>query len=192
MSRVNFTISNFGINTFDCCSQKFKLKFIDKVNRSKEITNKYFSFDKSIHAVMAYLNTIPLNSISDKNTLLALIEDNWISAGYDSKNEEMKFKYRAFKIITQYIDNPKDIGDDNLIVNKVLQMKTNNNSIITAKIDKVYERFDNNLEVVDYKTASVINKSLNFNSNFQLPLYLLLIYKKLEIYPYAISYYYLT
>lgn len=184
-------LSNFGISTYNSCPNKFKLKYIDKVTRNIEITSKYFSFDKSIHAAMKVINTLPIEELKIKNNLLSILEDTWLSSGYESKSEETTFKYRAFKMIESYLQHPKDVGLDNLILSSTLSMNLTKDLIITSRVDKVYERFDSGIEIVDYKTGSSINEPLNFNSNVRLPIYLLLVHQKLNIYPKAISYYYL-
>jgi CRISPR/Cas system-associated exonuclease Cas4 (RecB family) len=140
---------------------------------------------------MKVLNTLPIEELNQPYNLLSLLEDSWINAGYETTNEENLFKYKAFKLLQYYSENPKDIGIDNLLISSTLKIKLPNNLTISSKIDKVYERADSGLEVVDYKTGSNINSCLNFNSNIQLPIYLLLVHDKFNIYPKAISYYYL-
>lgn len=167
------------------------MRFKNKLSPPGHLNNKFFSFDRSIHKMMAALNHIPFLEIIDTEMLLDLIRDNWVSTGYTSPLEQCDFIRRAYNMLCTYIDNPKDIGADNLIIDKIIKLKTENNSIITGKIDKVYEHHSSELEVVDYKTGKIISQKLDFQKNHQLPLYLQLVYSKLGLYPKYLSYYYL-
>lgn len=192
MKNSKFYISNSAINMFNSCPRKFKLNHIDKVGRNYRLNNKYISFDTSIHSAMAKLNTLTGINELHEGRIKSIIEDSWVDLGYSSYDEEQVFKDRAYRMLLEYIDAPKDVGAENLITNRIVDFTFENGSIVSAKVDKVYERFDSKIEVVDYKTGYTINKRLDFHSNYQLPLYLTLVHNKLGIYPDFISYYYLA
>jgi RecB family exonuclease len=187
-----FSFSNFSMNMFNNCPQKFKLKFINRSHPKLNLENRYISFDKTLHSAMAKLNYLNIHKLKDTKVLELTLNKSWINLGYQSIEEELLSKCRANQILINYAENPKDIGAESLIIDRILRMSLDNKSIISAKIDKVYRHFDSGIEIVDYKTGLTINKPLNFYNNYQLPLYLLLVHNYLGIYPRIISYYYLS
>lgn len=154
--------------------------------------NRYFSFDQTIHAVLAEFNQISNPSQSSLQTLISLLKKNWINAGYDNAEEENYFKVRAYLMLTTYFNNPLDCGLESIIINKMLSKNISKNFVIFRRIDKLYERYDGNFEFIDYKTGKRIMHSKNFELDNQSVLSLALIKDKVGIYPDSISYYYLS
>jgi hypothetical protein len=186
--------SKFGLTTYNQCPRKYKYEVVNKANRGKYDENKYFSFDKSIHLTMAALNNMEAGEFSSLNSISIdkYIQENWIELGYTSLYEERQFKKKAENIIMEYIRNPRDIGLNNIIINKFVEVRLSTNFRIRAKIDKVYETYDRKIEIIDYKTGNLIDKSTNFLKNVQLPLYLTIVQRKYNINVDLISYYYLN
>ncbi|MCY6370653.1 PD-(D/E)XK nuclease family protein [Clostridium ganghwense] len=162
------------------------------MNNVTNTSNKYFAFDKSIHNTLAEFNKIYAEKDRTLKKLLELLDKNWVSDGYLSPKEENKFKLRGFTMLTNYFANPLDVGQDTFIINKILRKKVSKNLVLTAKLDKVYERTDGDFEIIDYKTGRVINHTENFNLNIRSVTYMLLIEQKLGIFPKFLSYYYLS
>lgn len=185
--------SNTSIKTYHFCPQKYKLQFVNKYQGNKNLQNKYFSFDSTLHSVMAKLNSLnhkKLELITD-NYITSLIEKSWVHTGYENANEELKYKRKAFSIIKYYLCSPKDIGSETLVINKVLRTKFSKDVTLSAKVDKVYKRKDGKVEIIDYKSGSIIDRNISFKRNIQIALYLLATNGELEIFPHYISFYYL-
>jgi len=156
--------------------------------------NKFFSFDSSIHTTLSdfnesFISNKITSSISD---LYQLLEKNWVSEGYESLSEEKEFKYRAYRILTSYYYKPLDRGSKSFITNKNLSFRLNKKVLLFGRIDKVYERSDGCIEIVDYKSGQVINHSNNFNMSLKSASLILLVYFKLGICPDYLAYYYLS
>lgn len=188
------SFSSYSISTYNYCPKKYELEFIKRSKGNEKIVNKYLSFDKSLHSVMAEINIFTPTQAANLSIdrLYSLIEKSWISLGYADTKEELSFKQRAMKILISYVSFPKDKGFENILINKVLRGSLNKHIKVYGKIDKVYEDSTGQIEIIDYKTGSVIDKTADFYTNVQLPLYLILVYEKLGIVADSISYYYLT
>jgi len=79
-----------------------------------------------------------------------------------------------------------------LLVEEMITKESENETVLFGKVDKVFINELGQLEVLDYKTSTNINYSLNAMEDSQLPLYLILVKHKLGYYPKLISYYYLA
>ncbi|KGK84831.1 PD-(D/E)XK nuclease family protein [Clostridium sp. HMP27] len=156
------------------------------------MNNKFLAFDKTIHQTMADFNMLSECERGQKKALLNLLRKNWITEGYESPVEEQKFRIRAHNVLATYFYSPLDIGADVFTVNRTLSEKVDKKIFLFSKIDKVYERFDGGIEVVDYKSGYLVKHMSNFPMDLKSAITLKLIYLKLGVYPDFISYYYLT
>ncbi|MDW8802640.1 PD-(D/E)XK nuclease family protein [Clostridium sp. A1-XYC3] len=162
-------------------------------NKSKVLkSNKFLSFDQSIHQTMADFNMIIDREEKTIKMLLNLLERNWIEEGYESYREEGRFKIRAHNMLLSYYYNPQDIGIDSLITNKTLRKKINKRVTLFAKVDKVIERADGSIEVIDYKSGYVRRHADDFPLDLRCALTMILVYYQINLYPSYISYYYLN
>lgn len=153
--------------------------------------NKYLAFDKSIHQTMAEFNKTRGSHDKTLQDLFNGLENNWVNEGYESWFEEQKFKYRARKMLASYFCCPLDSGNENLIIDKVISRNIDRKTMLFSKVDKVYEKKDGSIEIIDYKSGYVVNHANNFPLYLRSSVLLLLTYWKLEILPSFISYYYL-
>ena len=141
---------------------------------------------------MADYNLLLISKKLNTRLILDVLNQNWISKGYDSHEEEKKFKARAYNMVLKYFANPFDIGVDMFVINKNLGYSINRVTAIFARVDKVYERFDGCIEIVDYKSGYLINHINSFPIDLRSAVLLKLVYLKIGIYADYISYYYLT
>lgn len=186
MTNKKLYISTTSIQTFLQCRKKFKYKYIDKLSLSEKKTSKYISFGSSMHLALADFNSIKDQNLKTLDILHNLLRKNWVRDGYESIQEEKEFGLRGLDMLSNYYSNPKDTGKDNLIIEKMLY-KDFNDYTLCGKLDKVYLRSDNTIEILDYKTGNTITAI----DNLQLSIYLILANKELGYYPKSVSLYYL-
>lgn len=187
MNNQKLYLSYSSIKTYLKCKQKFKYKYIDKVNACESISNKYMSFGNSMHKALADFNQITNPNYRTIDILHNLLRKNWIRDGYESIEEERNFGKKGLEMLTKYYESPKDIGLKNLIIEEMIY-KDMEKYVLCGKLDKVYLRKDKKIEVIDYKTGKpslIIDK-------IQLPLYIILAEAKLNYYPNIISTYFLS
>lgn len=190
---INKTIylTHSSIETYNQCKRLFKNRYIDKINFANRDINKYLAFDISLHSTLSKFNKIyPYNNKSYK-LLMNLLTESWISRGYLSNDEESQFKIRATKALEKFLNNPLDVGVENIIVDKMLQENLTSSLTLYAKVDKLHELEDKTIELVDYKTGSYLPPMQKFNCKTQIALLIALSYSNLGIYPDLISFYYL-
>lgn len=152
--------------------------------------NKYLSFDISLHETFYFINQYyPYTSLNFKS-LIGILNNNWLSDGYQSKCEESQFRYYAATALKLYSLNPLDKGCDIVLLNKFITGKEDS-KFRYAKIDKLHFLSNNQLELIDYKSGKYIhpiNKS--FFSN-KLLFMITSIKEKIGVYPDIFSFYYL-
>jgi hypothetical protein len=159
---------------------------------SNDGKNKFFSFDNSIHQTLAEFNKVSLLGKREIKILFDILDRNWKNEGYESSSEERKFKVRAYRMLLNYFNRPLDVGSDILIVDKVITGRFNKRLILYSKVDKVYEKYDGDIEVIDYKSGYVINHNNDFEISLKSAVLLQVVTHKLGTYPNYLSYYYLS
>jgi CRISPR/Cas system-associated exonuclease Cas4 (RecB family) len=180
-------LSTSSIKTYLTCKKKFKYKHIDKNQGGEGNANKYMSFGNSMHMALAEYNLITNEKYKTLDILHNLLRKNWIRDGYDSVQEERDFGMRGLDMLTHYYNNPQDKSLKNLIIEEMI-FKEAKDYVLCGKLDKVYQREDQVVEILDYKTG----KSIEPIDNIQLPLYLILAEAKLGYFPDSVSFYYLS
>ncbi|MBM7615738.1 PD-(D/E)XK nuclease family protein [Alkaliphilus hydrothermalis] len=146
----------------------------------------HIAFGNSIHTTLADYNQVTNKGFKRLDLLHTLLHKNWISDGYGSPIEEKEFWNRGLGLLNTYHHNPLDQDVKNLIIESMLYKETDN-FILCGKLDKVYERSDHVIEVLDYKTGSLMTPM----GHIQLLLYLILTEANLGVRPQAASLYYL-
>lgn len=156
---------------------------------SKPIS-KYLSFDITLHKTLSKFNQLPSDQVKSLDTLLNILYDNWLSLGYNSPKEESIYKMRAVSTLIKYHSNPKDKGEENILIDKFIKANENK-AIYLAKVDKLHFLDEDILELIDYKTGwHVPPKSHIFKSN-KVYQTLFCIYSKFGCFPQQYSFYYL-
>ncbi|MBB6218095.1 CRISPR/Cas system-associated exonuclease Cas4 (RecB family) [Anaerosolibacter carboniphilus] len=187
MRKKKVYLSNTSIKTFMACKKRYKYKHIDRISMGDSVSNKYMSFGNSIHITMADFNMLTNSQHGTLDVLHNLLRKNWIRDGYESKEEERTFGLRGLDMLSLYYDNPLDIGSKNLLIEEMI-FKEMEHYVLCGKLDKVYMREDEVIEIIDYKTG----KSISPIDQIQLPVYLILAESNLGIYPGAVSLYFLA
>lgn len=192
MSRKIIMLNSLGIQQTTKYLPNRNRKYIswDVSNQSKP--NKYFSFDRSIHLALAAFNNIASKQAKSLEKLRSLLKDNWISIGYDSLEEESQFMLRGMLMMASYYLNPLDIGTDIFIIDKLLKAEIKRGVNLIGKLDKVYEKENGDIEIIDYKSGKVIHHQNEFPLDYRTSVMLLLVQDYLGITPSFISYYYLS
>jgi DNA helicase II / ATP-dependent DNA helicase PcrA len=166
---INY-LSYSQIQTFDICPLHYKLRYILKIPTPQSPAQ---SFGTSIHSTLRdfYQNWIIGQKISLKE-LPPLLEKNWISDGYQSKDHEKKALEKAKKIVFDYLD--KNFDQKNLPISLELPFNFNiGNLKIGGRIDRIDSLGKNKIEILDYKTGSNVPDEKYLAKDMQLTVYAL-------------------
>lgn len=172
-------ISYSQLQTFDMCPLHYKLQYLLRIPGQPSAP---LSFGTSLHAALrdfyqAWMRD-PKIRISDVDTFL---EKVWINEGYTSKAHAHQALQQAKYLLQQYlqkhlitdgsqkpvaIEVPFSffISDQNLRPNGVK---------IGGRIDRVDQKKDGSIEIIDYKTGKNMPSEKDLLTNLQLTLYAL-------------------
>lgn len=182
-------ISNTSINIFRNCKRRFRYKYIDKVNILSPKSH-YLSFGTCLHETLAEFNTLPLKLQTYENSV-PILQKHWCSEGYEYIEDEENYFLKAEKMLKNYCEDRKDLGNI-LLSEEFVHKDIARNLSICGKLDKVYGNDNNKIEILDYKTGESYSPIIDLHNDIQLPIYLLLLRYRLGIYPEVISYYYIS
>ena len=159
-------LSYSSISTYLECPLKFKLKYLDGL---KEKPKPYFSFGSSLHDALRFLYSYrppPPNL----EALLKYYEENWVSEGYVSKEEEEGYFSYGKKILTEFYN--LHIREFKIPIAVEHQFNIEIDGIpVTGFIDRIDKIEDNKAEIIDYKSGKNIFDKSDVEESEQLMLY---------------------
>jgi len=169
IKKKNNIISFTRLLYFILCPLRYQLNFEYKFASTYKF---YFAYGISIHHTLANMHRIykEQGKIS-KQEIKKIFEDNWISKGYSTEENEKKFKDKALSIVLNYYSNNKDQFNIIDSIEKQFILKITDNYYLKGYIDLIYKD-DDRYKIIDFKTGE-INIEKKEIGKFQLLLYAL-------------------
>jgi DNA helicase-2/ATP-dependent DNA helicase PcrA len=177
-------ISYSQLQTFAMCPLHYKLKYI--LNLPSPPTPA-LSYGSSVHNTLRDFSLLLLQKQKIKpETVKELLEKNWINQGFTSKTHELQTYKQAETIListTEQIlqEKPQTIAVE-LPFNFWLNQATLPSALpagmqdkvkVGGRIDRVDQREDGKIEIVDYKTGKNVPSERKVKEDLQLSLYAL-------------------
>ena len=165
-SDSTLNLSSSKINTYNSCSYKYRLKYIDKVPEQK--TRASSEFGLIIHAILEEYHSLTKDK-QTRDELLGLLEKYWREDSFEYRLRADEFKKQGEEVLSDYFqfisENPPDVAD----VEKHFSYRMKDINVnISGKIDRI-DRVGDSLNIIDYKTSRKKEKAKN---NIQLALYI--------------------
>jgi putative RecB family exonuclease len=155
------------ISLYRSCPLCYKLQYIDGL-KPKE--RSYFSFGTTMHACAEFffrVNTPPPPSLPE---LLQYYEQNWLSQGYESPEEEAKYKDYGRDILTKFWEIHS--ADFRLPVAVERNFNIDIEGIkLRGFIDRVDKLESGGLSIIDYKTNKELFTADYLADDLQLTIY---------------------
>ena len=165
-SGSTLNLSSSKINTYNSCSYKYRLKYIDKVPEQK--TRASSEFGLIIHAILEEYHNLPKEKQS-KDELLSLLEKYWREDSFEYRLRADEFKKQGKEVLSDYFqfisENPLNVVGVEKHFSYVMKDLNVN---ISGKIDRI-DKVGDSLNIIDYKTSRKKEKAKN---NIQLALYI--------------------
>jgi len=149
------TLSPTKITTYLACAVKYKWSFVDPRGKWFLRAKSYYSFGTSLHEVLKRFHDEGDAGVQTKEEVLAVLEENWLTAGYSSPEEAAEALAEGRAIAASYVDEFTMRGPSTktLFVEKRFE-EDMGEFILIGRIDRIDEHDDGTLEIVDYKTTS--------------------------------------
>jgi putative RecB family exonuclease len=160
-------LSYTQISLYQACPLSYKLQYIDGL-RPKD--KWYFSFGSTLHLCAEYLFKVKVPPPPSLEALLDFYEAKWLSQGYESAEEEAKYRAYGREILTRFweIHHPAfrmPLAVEHLFYIDVEGVK------LRGYIDRVDKLESGGLSIVDYKSSQNLFTVDDLSQDLQLTLY---------------------
>lgn len=164
-------LSYSQISLYQSCPLNYKFQYID---RMKPRDKWYFSFGSSLHLCAEYFFKVKVPPPPSLDALLKYYEKVWLSKGYESAEEEAKYKIYGREILTRFwelhsADFRMPVAVEHLFYIDVDGVK------LRGYIDRIDKLDSGGLSIVDYKTSQQLFTKEYLKNDLQLTLYQLAI-----------------
>ncbi len=160
-------LSYTQISLYQSCPLCYKLQYIDGL---KPKDKWYFSFGSTMHTCAEYFFKVNVPPPPSLEELLQFYERNWLWEGYESAEEEAKYKAYGKEILSKFweihtIDFRMPVAVERRFYIDIDGVK------LTGYIDRVDKLDSGELSIIDYKTNKELFTTDDLDKDLQLTLY---------------------
>ncbi len=160
-------LSYTQIALYQSCPLCYKLQYIDGL---KPEDKWYFSFGLTLHLCAEYFFKVRVPPPPSLDELLRFYQQHWISEGYESAEEEAKYKTYGREILAKFWEIHSADFRMPIAVERIFYI-----DIEGVKLRGYFDRVDKlesgGLSIVDYKTNQELFTKDDLEKNLQLTLY---------------------
>jgi RecB family exonuclease len=169
-------LSYSKISTYNECPKKFELKYIQKI---EEPPHWYFSYGKSIHAVLERLLSCHLREDGQlyrddaalfPTSLSQLLNENWLTEGYADPSDEDRKRRQALHVLTAFFPVFQSTWQQMVYAERLINTELDGIPF-TGIVDRIDRVSNSVLRIVDYKSARPREASALTSHRFQVALY---------------------
>jgi len=160
-------LSYTQIAQYQSCPLGYKLQYIDGL---KPKDKWYFSFGNTLHLCAEHFFKVRMPPPPSLGELLQFYEESWLSEGYESAEEEAKYRDYGREILSKFweihsADFRVPVAVERLFYVDIEGVK------LRGYIDRVDKLDSGGLSIVDYKTNQELFTRDDLEINLQLTLY---------------------
>ena len=155
------------ISLYQSCPLCYKLQYIDGLKLKDKW---YFSFGTTMHLCAEHFFKVKVPPPPSLDNLLEFYEQNWLSEGYESAEEEAKYKAYGREILTKFWGIHRTDFQMPLAVERMFYIDIEGVKL-RGFIDRVDKLESGGLSIVDYKTNQALFTSDALAKDLQLTLY---------------------
>jgi len=148
------TLSPSKFSTYLKCSTKYRWTYVDERGRWFLRSKSYYSFGATLHRVLQRFHDPNDLGVQTSDQALIALEESWIAAGYSGPEEMEQALTEGKTIVAEYVEaiQSAPVGARTMFVERALQMDLGD-FVLMGRIDRLDERPDGTLEIVDYKSG---------------------------------------
>jgi putative RecB family exonuclease len=160
-------LSYTQISQYQSCPLCYKLQYIDGL---KPKDKWYFSFGLTMHSCAEHFFKINVPPPPPLEELLKFYERNWLGVGYETAEEEAKYKAYGKEILSKFweihtTDFRMPVAVERRFYIDIEGVK------LTGYIDRVDKLENGGLSIIDYKTSKELFTTDDLDQDLQLTLY---------------------
>jgi len=160
-------LSYTQISLYQSCPLCYKLRYIDGLEPKDKW---YFSFGRTMHICAEYFFKVRVPPPPSLEELLHFYEQNWLAEGYESAEEEARYRSYGREILAKFwevhqADFRMPVAVERLFYVDIEGVK------LTGYIDRVDKLDSGGLSIVDYKTSKELFTTEDVEKDLQLTLY---------------------
>lgn len=154
------TLSPTRFATYLACPVKYRWSYIDKRYQWFVKAKAYYSFGTSLHQVLERFHDSQDLGVQTTGEAVAALEENWMTSGYSSPEEAAEALAEGRVLVEGYVAAAMEVeeGSTTLFVEKELQ-KDMGDWTLSGRIDRISERGDGAIEIIDYKSGGLAPES---------------------------------
>ena len=184
LEKKNDYFSNLRITTFEDCSYRYKLRYIDKLK--SDFSGIEVFMGQAVHyALEQFYRDFQLNIKRDKQDIINYYNSYW-DKGFNDKILIVKkdlsasdYRSKGIKFLWEYFDRFKPFLHHEIIDVEVLDtIKLSNDDSYYIKIDLLTKDEKGTYFVCDYKTGNKHFTQSELDQDLQLPMYALWVKKR--------------
>ncbi len=180
-------LSYTALSTYEQCPLQYKFRYIDRLDWEPRPA---LSFGESLHSALEWLYSQQTPHIPELPSLLAKLDELWVSEGYSSPEEEERYREHARQVLSEFYRS--NSGSFRLPASVEQQFQIDmGDFLLTGRIDRLDRHPDGTYEIIDYKTNRKIPPLSRLANDLQLPIYQLASSRIWGIRPCKLTFYYL-
>ena len=160
-------LSYTQINIYQSCPLCYKLQYIDGL---KPKDKWYFSFGTTLHLCAEYFFKVGVPPPPSLDELLQFYEQSWLSEGYESAEEEARYRDYGWEILSKFWEIHHADFRVPVAVERRFYMDIEGVKL-RGLMDRVDKLDSGGLSIVDYKTNQKLFTRDDLEANLQLTLY---------------------
>jgi len=160
-------LSYTQISLYQSCPLCYKLQYIDGL---KPKDKWYFSFGSTMHSCAEHLFKVNVPPPPSLEELLEFYERNWLGVGYESAEEEAKYKAYGKEILSKFWEIHTTDFRMPVAVERRFYIDIDGVKL-TGYIDRIDKLDSGGLSIVDYKTSKELFTTDDLDQDLQLTLY---------------------
>ena len=163
-------LSYSQIDTFDRCPLQYYYRFVLRIPTPPSYNQ---SFGTSLHnALRDFYQLVKEKRRPGLKKLLQLLKQNWLSQGYFDKAHEKKSFAQAKDLLTRFYRLSFDPQVKPIALEEPFKLRLAPDFWIGGRIDRIDEKPDGSVEIIDYKTGRLFSQK-EVDTSLQMTIYAL-------------------
>lgn len=170
------SLSPSKISTFLACPIKYYHTYLNPSAKWFLRSKSYYSFGQTLHKVLERFYDVSDTGVTTDAEAVTAVEENWLSAGFDSQESMTEAQCEGKAIITEYLEAVREEEQTKTTLGVEIALKMEfGEFFLVGRIDRLAEGEDGTVEIIDYKSHRGPTTEEAIKSDLALSCYQLLV-----------------